>query len=115
MHWIHLTDEDQLQNIIVRSEEKPQVIFKYSNRCYLSEVMFSRLQKDCCSEQIDFYFLDLITYRDISNKVSELFNVDHESPQILLVKDGECIFHESHSEISLDEILEHVSSPAIPE
>src|SRR6266542_2071675 len=107
MHWIHLTDEDQLQNIIVRSQEKPQVIFKYSNRCYSSELIFQRLQQDCCPEKIDFYFLDLVTFRNISDKISETFNVDHQSPQILLIKDGECIFNESHSEISLEEILEH--------
>ena len=112
MHWIHLTDEDQLQNIIVRSQEKPQVIFKYSNRCYLSSVVFDRLQKDCCPEQIDFYFLDLIAYRSISNKVSELFDVTHQSPQILLIKDGECVFNESHSEICLEEILEHAQVAA---
>jgi bacillithiol system protein YtxJ len=108
MHWIHLTDEGQLQNILVRSQEKPQVIFKYSNRCYLSEVVFGRLQKDCCPERMDFYFLDLVAYRNISDKVSETFNVAHQSPQILVIRDGECIFDESHSEISLDEILEHV-------
>ncbi|TMI94013.1 MAG: DUF2847 family protein [Bacteroidetes bacterium] len=42
MHWIHLTDEDQLQKIIVRSQEKPQVIFKYSSHCDLSEIIFQR-------------------------------------------------------------------------
>lgn len=108
MHWIHLTDEGQLQNILVRSQEKPQVIFKYSNHCYLSEVVFGRLQKDCCPEQMDFYFLDLVAYCNISDKVSETFNVAHQSPQILVIRDGECILDESHSEISLEEILEHV-------
>ena len=109
MHWIHLTDEGQLQNILVRSQEKLQVIFKYSNRCYLSEVVFHRLQKDCCPEQMDFYFLDLVAYRNISDKVSETFHVAHQSPQILLIRDGECKFDESHSEISLDEIIEHAA------
>jgi bacillithiol system protein YtxJ len=112
MHWIHLTDEDQLQNIIVRSQEKPQVIFKYSNRCFLSEVIFRRLQKDCCPEQLDFYFLDLLSFRAVSDKVSDTFHVDHESPQILLIRDGECIFEESHSEISMEEILEHATVTA---
>jgi bacillithiol system protein YtxJ len=107
MHWIHLTDEDQLQKIIIRSQEKLQVIFKYSNHCHLSEVVFHRLQKDCCPEQIDFYFLDLIAYGNISDKVSETFHVSHQSPQILLIRDGECIFDESHSEISLEEIMQH--------
>ena len=109
MHWIHLTEENQIQNIIIRSQEKPQVIFKYSNRCFLSEVIFRRLQKDCCPEAIDFYFLDLLAFRGISDKITEVFHVPHQSPQILLIRDGECIFEESHSEISLEEIMEHLA------
>ena len=109
MHWIHLTDEDQVQKVIIRSQEKPQVIFKYSNRCFLSELIFRRLQKNCCPERMDFYFLDLIAYRNISDKISKTFGIPHQSPQILLIRDGECIFEESHSEISLEEIMEHAA------
>ena len=108
MHWIHLTNEDQLQNIIVRSQEKPQVIFKYSSRCYLSEIVFRRLQKNCCPDHVDFYFLDLIVHHDISQKVAEVFKTPHQSPQVLMIKDGECVFEESHSNISLEEIVEHI-------
>jgi len=111
MHWIHLTDEDQLQKIIVRSQEKPQVIFKYSTECQLSEIIFQRLQKDCCPEHVDFHFLDLAMYKNISEKVSETFHVLHQSPQILLIKEGECIFEDSHSEISLEQIMEHITAP----
>ena len=110
MHWIHVTDEDQLQNIIVRSQEKPQVIFKYSSHCQVSEAIFQRLQKNCCPEHIDFHFLDLTAHENISEKVSETFHVPHHSPQILLIKDGECIFEESNPEISLEEILEHTQA-----
>jgi len=112
MHWIHLTDEDQLQKIIVRSQEKPQVIFKYSSECHLSEIVFQRLQKNCCPQRVDFHFLDLNAYQNISEKVSETFHVPHQSPQILLIKEGECIFEEGHPEISLEEIMEHVIATA---
>lgn len=109
MHWIHLTDEDQVQKVIIRSQEKPQVIFKYSNRCFLSELIFRRLQKNCCPERMDFYFLDLIAYGNISDKISKTFGIPHQSPQILVIRDGECVFEESHSEISLEEIMEHAA------
>ncbi|HEY2720179.1 MAG TPA: bacillithiol system redox-active protein YtxJ [Chitinophagaceae bacterium] len=112
MHWIHLTDEGQVQNIIVRSQEKPQVIFKYSTKCNVSEAIFSHLQKECCPKHMDFHFLDLISHEDISTKISEKFHVAPESPQILLIKNGECVFEESHSEISLQEIMEHVTTIA---
>jgi len=110
MHWIHLTDEDQLQKIIVRSQEKPQVIFKYSPHCDISETILQRFKEDCCPIHIDFHFLDLTTYKHISEKVSETFHVSQQSPQIILIKDGEAIFEESNSSISLPEILEHLSA-----
>lgn len=112
MHWIHLTDEDQLQKIVVRSQEKPQVIFKYSSCCDLSETIFQRLQKKCCPQHVDFHFLDLSGHANISEKVSTVFQVSDLSPQILIIKDGECIFNESHPEICLEQIMEHVTATA---
>jgi bacillithiol system protein YtxJ len=106
MHWIHLTDEEQLKNIITKSQTKPQVIFKHSTRCSISAVALSRLQKAQQPADLDFYFLDLITYRKISNKIAEIFKVHHESPQILLIRNGECTYDESHLAISMDEILD---------
>jgi monothiol bacilliredoxin len=110
MHWIHLTDEDQLQKIVVRSEEKPQVIFEYSSRCDLSETIFQRLQNKGCPQHVDFHFLDLTGHADIAEKVSTIFHVSGVSPQILIIKDGECIFNESDSEICLEQIMEHVTA-----
>ncbi len=107
MHWIHLTDEEQLKQIVSKSQLKPQVIFKHSTRCSISAVALKRLQKEHQPSDIDFYFLDLLANRGISNKISELFKIHHESPQILLIKDGECIYEESHLGISMDDILDH--------
>jgi bacillithiol system protein YtxJ len=109
MHWIHLTDEDQLKNITIRSEEKTQVIFKYSNRCSLSELVFDRLKKKCCPEHIDFYFLDLIAYRELSDKIASQFNVHHQSPQVLVIRDGECVYDASHTQIFIENIMEHAT------
>lgn len=108
MHWIHLTDEEQLKQIISKSQIKPQVIFKHSTRCSISSVALQRLQKVSQPSNIDFYFLDLLSYRSLSNKIAEVFSVPHESPQVLVVKDGECVYVESHMGISMNEIIEHV-------
>jgi bacillithiol system protein YtxJ len=107
MHWIHLTDEEQLKQILNKSQVKPQVIFKHSTRCSISTVALQRLQKVSQPEDIDFYFLDLLSYRHLSNKIAEAFKVNHESPQILLIKDGDCIYEESHMGISMNEIVDH--------
>ncbi len=106
MHWIHLTDEEQLKNIITKSQSRPQVIFKHSTRCSISAVALSRLQKAAQPADVDFYFLDLIAYRGLSNKIADVFKVHHESPQVLLIRNGECVYDESHMGISMDEILD---------
>lgn len=105
MNWIYLTDEAGLTDIISRSQNKPQVIFKHSTRCSISSVALQRLQKAKQPEAVDFYLLDLLAHRPLSNKIAETFGVHHESPQILLIKDGKCIFDESHLGISMNDIV----------
>ena len=112
MNWIELQNENQLQEIKERSNQKPQLIFKHSTRCSISGMAKNRLERAQAPENTDFYYLDLIRHRDISNKIAELFNVYHESPQVLLIKKGDCVYDESHSGISMDEIAEQASLQA---
>lgn len=104
MNWIDLNTEDQLQVIKDNSFTTPQVIFKHSTRCSISSMVKNRLNKSTPPEKVEFYYLDLIKHRNISSKIVETFNVYHESPQILVIKDGACIYDESHSGISMEEI-----------
>ncbi len=106
MDWIQLTSEEQIEDIRKKSVEKPQVIFKHSTRCGTSSWARNRLERSGPNEHIDFYFLDVIRNRPISRKVAEEFNVHHESPQVLIIRNGECVYDESHHAISLDEIVE---------
>lgn len=110
MKWIPLTTEDQLEIIKEKSSSTPQVIFKHSTRCGTSSLAKSRLEKGIMPEGIDFYYLDLIAYRSISNRVAEEFKVNHESPQVLLIKNGDCVYEESHIGIQMDEIIEQALS-----
>ncbi len=109
MNWNELNDLAQLDAIIEESKTQPVVIFKHSIRCSISFMAKSRLERDTQPEGIKFYYLDLINHRDISNKVAELFSVHHESPQILLIKNGECTFEESHNGINMAEIEEQAA------
>jgi bacillithiol system protein YtxJ len=106
MNWINLTLEEQLQQIKENSKNKPQVIFKHSTRCSISSMAKNRLEKGTQPNEIDFYYLDLIKFRPISNKIAEIFKIYHESPQILLIKNDECVYDESHSGIDMGEIIE---------
>jgi bacillithiol system protein YtxJ len=106
MNWINLTDENQLQELIVRSNTYPQVIFKHSIRCNISSVALQRLKGSKENTSIDIFYLDLLQYRTLSNKVAEVFNEHHESPQILVIKNGECVYTESHLGITVKELME---------
>ena len=106
MTWIPLQNEEQLHQIKENSYTHPQVIFKHSTRCSISSLAKNRLERSSQPEDLDFYFLDLIKHRNISNKIAGDFKVYHESPQILVIKNGECIYDESHSGIDMEEIIE---------
>ena len=106
MNWTNLTDATQLESIKKDSFAQPQVIFKHSTRCSISSMAKNRLDRSEAPAGIHFYYLDLIAHRDISNKIAEDFFVEHESPQVLLIRNGECVYDESHSGISMDDIAE---------
>ncbi len=100
MNWEILTDVNQLGEIIFNSNEKPAVIFKHSTRCSISRMALKQFENEFDSaEEVTPYFLDLIAYREISNEIANRFNVYHESPQILLIKDGKSVYDASHSDI----------------
>jgi bacillithiol system protein YtxJ len=109
MNWIMLTSAEQLNEIKELSQSKAQVIFKHSTRCGISTMAKSRLEREAPPEAADFYFLDLIRYRSLSDKIAEDFAVFHESPQVLLIKNKECVYDESHSGISMSEIAEQIA------
>ena len=105
MDWNVLRDENQLQEIIAKSETRPQIIFKHSIRCSISSVAKGRLDRSKVPPNADFHYLDLINYRNISNKIAQVFNIHHESPQVLIIKNGACVYDESHSAIRMEDIL----------
>jgi len=109
MNWTELTDMAQLAAIAEESKTQPVVIFKHSIRCSISSMAKTRLEREAQPQGIKFYYLDLINHRDISNKVAEMFSVHHESPQVLLIKNGECVYEESHNGIDMAEIAEQAA------
>lgn len=98
---------DQLELIREESKSKPVLIFKHSARCSISRVALDRLERrwSVDADRIKPYFLDLLTYREMSNRVASQFNVEHESPQILLIRNGSAILDRSHFDIEIGEIL----------
>ena len=110
MNWTNISDIAELETIKEKSFSQPQVIFKHSTRCSISSMAKSRLERSKSPEEgIQFYYLDLIAYRNISNGIAQAFDVEHASPQVLVIKNGECVYDESHSGIDMDEIVEQAT------
>jgi bacillithiol system protein YtxJ len=106
MNWIPLTNVEQIDAIKEASKLKPQLIFKHSTTCSISKMALSRFERAEAPDYIDFYYLDLLNHRNLSAAIAEAFQVHHESPQILLIKQGECTYDESHYGIMMDEVIE---------
>lgn len=109
MNWKELTGITQLEDIKEESKTQPVVVFKHSTRCNISSMAKSRLEKGNPERGI-FYYLDLIRFRDVSNRLAEEFQVHHQSPQVLLIQNGECTYDESHSGITIEELLEQMAA-----
>ena len=105
MNWIQLTTDAQLSDLNTKSGQRPQVIFKHSTRCNISSMVHNRLERKTSPDDIDFYFIEVPAQRVISNKIAEIYSVSHESPQVLVIRNGECTYDESHYGIEFDEII----------
>ena len=101
--WISLNNETQLYEAIKTSFQKPVVLFKHSTTCGISSGAKYELESnwDFKADDLDFYYLDLLQYRSISNKIAELTGVIHQSPQVIILKDGKVLFKTSHHAISV--------------
>lgn len=102
-NWKTLASIDQLDEIAQASYQKPVAILKHSIRCGISSMIKWQLESnwDLKVEDLDFYYLDLINHRNISNKIAEDFDVIHQSPQLILVKEGKATYTPSHHSISV--------------
>lgn len=112
MEWNNLTDIQQLETIKAESATQSVAIFKHSTRCSISATALDRFERNWAKNQdnngLKFYYLDLIAHRDISNKIASEFGIEHESPQLLLLKNGEVTFSESHYGIDFNDVLARV-------
>ena len=96
-NWIPLLEINQLDDISTNSTNKTQVIFKHSTRCGVSSMVIKQFEKQNENlENIDFYYLDLLRFREISNEIAYKFAVHHQSPQIIVFKDQKVVAHDSH-------------------
>ena len=111
-NWKTLETLEQLDSILNASQEKPVAIFKHSISCGISSMVKSQLEEswNINPEELDFYYLDLITNRPVSNKIAEQLDVVHQSPQVILVKKGKAVYHSSHHSISVEALQDALTT-----
>ncbi|MGB1019430.1 MAG: bacillithiol system redox-active protein YtxJ [Chitinophagales bacterium] len=104
--WKTLDSINQLEEIKETSNTKTQILFKHSVTCGISGHAEFKLESDWNfeDENFDFYYLDLLANRVVSNEIASMFQVTHQSPQILIIKNGKATAHFSHQAISVDRI-----------
>lgn len=107
INWTRLSDLSQLDEIIEESKEKPVMIYKHSTRCGISGMALNRLERswDATGEAVKPYYLDLLSFREISDEVAERFQVYHQSPQVIVVKNGKAVYDDSHMGISFEVLI----------
>lgn len=109
MEWKQLSDLDQLNDVVDLSNEKAVLIFKHSTRCSISRFALKQFENDFdLEEKITPYFLDLLNHRDVSNEIATRFEVFHQSPQIILIKNEKAIFSSTHDAINADDLKRFV-------
>lgn len=111
MNWIPLTKVEQLATLVEASHQKPILIFKHSTTCSISNTSLNRLERNWKQEEmpLEAYYLDLLNHRPVSNQIAELFQVEHQSPQVLLIQDGKSVYNVSHFDIDYAELKKKVT------
>jgi len=105
--WLPLTQPDQLTDLARASHEQPVLIFKHSTTCSISAAAKSKIERqwaDSGLADVPLYYLDLLRFRPLSAQIAEQFGVRHESPQLLLIHNGECRYDASHMGIRLNDV-----------
>ncbi len=108
VEWKKLDSGNQLESIIEDSYNSPQIIFKHSTTCPISSMAKRRLEEDW-SVDINPYYLDLLSYRSVSNAIADRLDVRHESPQIIVLHNGKAVYYESHLDISVTSLSQSLA------
>lgn len=108
INWIQLISIKQLDDIVLESSNNLVIIFKHSTRCSVSRMVLKQFENEYNSDnKVLPYFLDLLEHRDISNEIASRFNIIHQSPQLIIIKNGISVYNASHSDIDATTVLNY--------
>lgn len=106
--WKEIQTKEQIDQLVQHSHQQPVLIYKHSTRCSLSTMAKNNMESGFSllkDHNIDVHYLDLIRFRDVSDYIESHLGVRHESPQVILLQNGEVVQHESHMRIDPEKIV----------
>ena len=110
LSWTPLISVEEINTIKEISKNQSILIFKHSTRCGISRMIIKQFESLFNEEnkQLKVYYIDLLNFREVSSKLSEVFQVIHQSPQLLVIKNGISVYNESHYEITKVNLSKYV-------
>jgi bacillithiol system protein YtxJ len=108
LQWKSLSQIEQLGELIDRSHQHPCILLKHSTQCTTSAMVKWQLEAewDLASDEMGAYLLDVIQHRSLAREIADRFQVFHQSPQLLLIREGECTYDADQLDITLEELKE---------
>ena len=112
MDWHLLTASSTLEEAISLSYTQPVLLFKHSYRCSISAVVFSRMQREWKAPptQIAAYLVDVVKERNLAREIADRLGIRHESPQALILRNGNCTYQSSHMAVTVGDLMKAVES-----
>jgi bacillithiol system protein YtxJ len=105
--WERLNTTADLDAMNAASFQQPILLFKHSTTCMTSRMALDRMERDPSGARDRRWFLiDVHRDRPISNAIADRYDVQHESPQVLVIDQGTCRYTASHIAIRAAEVQE---------
>ena len=109
LSWLSLESMEQLEEMFNHSFENPVLVFKHSTRCNISRMVLRQFENAfVLEESVAPYFLDLLEHRNLSNEIASRLGVQHQSPQLIVIKDGIAVYNASHESITVEDLKRFV-------
>ena len=104
--FFEIDDRATLDSLITDSKQKPVIVFKHSTACSISSRAYREMEK----VQADVNILVVQSSRDVSRELANLTGVRHETPQVIVLRDGKAVWNASHFDVQAGAVDEALAS-----
>jgi bacillithiol system protein YtxJ len=104
--FLRIDDRAALDNLITDSKQKPVIVFKHSNACSISSRAYREMEK--VQDQVNI--LEVQSAREVSRELANLTGVRHETPQVIVLRDGKAVWNASHFDVQAGAVSKAVET-----